>query len=196
MITLRHWFKPSSFTLIEMMAVIAIIAILAGLILWAGTGVMKVGASSRAQTEIQGMSTGLEGYKVDNGAYPAYDMGSSTNYGNMLDPSVAGGSYQLSSTNLYQALSGQTNFTDPPGGNKSYFTFKASQVGNPSGGTCTTYVQDPYGFSYGYNTGGGVNNDVPYNGSGFFDLWSTGGTTASTTANPYPTNSWINNWKN
>ncbi|MCE0496382.1 MAG: prepilin-type N-terminal cleavage/methylation domain-containing protein [Methylacidiphilales bacterium] len=200
MIIFRRQVRPSSFTLIEMLTVIAIIAILAALILWAGSAVMAAGARARTTAEIQGMSSALEGYKTDNGAYPSYDMGTSSNYGvTLIDPSVAGGSFQESSTNLYQALSGQTNFTQAPVGNKVYFQFKGSQLGNLNGTSAAggTYVQDPFGFSYGYNTGGGANNDVPYNGSGFFDLWSTAGVTSNTVVaghSVYATNSWIDNW--
>jgi hypothetical protein len=80
--------------------------------------------------------------------------------------------------------------TDTPSGvNKCYYTFKANQVGNP---TNLTYVQDPFGYAYGYSTG--VSGGVPFNGSGLYDLWSTGGVTAATTSNPNPTNSWITNW--
>jgi len=193
MIILQHRRKSSSFTLIEMLTVIAIIAILAGLVLAAGTAVMAAGMRSRAASEIQGMSGGLESYKVDNGIYPLdSNLVGPTNGSYPLDPSVAGGSYQLSSMTLYQALSGQTNFTDKPVGNKVYFPFKASQLGNTAVGSYSTYVEDPFHFSYGYSPGNG-SNYVPYNGAGFFDLWSTGGVTTNS-ANKYATNSWIDNW--
>jgi type II secretory pathway pseudopilin PulG len=174
----------------------AIIAILAGIILWASEGVLAQGSRTRAKGEITQMIQALEAYKVDNGSYPASDSlygPPNANYAN--NPEVAGGNYQASAETLYQALSGQTNFTDTPVGNKVYFTFKGTQVGNPSGSPSTTYVQDPFGFSYGYSTGGTVNatNYAPYNGSGQFDLWSTGGTTDSTLT-PNATNSWITNW--
>jgi len=188
MITLRQRRKHSSFTLMELLTVIAIIAILAGLILWAGTGVMAAGLRSRASSEIQGMSSALEGYKVDNGIYPAdLNLVGPTNSSYPTDPTASGSgaNYQASSETLYQALSGQTNFNAATAGNKVYFTFKSSQVGNPSGPSYT-YVRDPFGFSYGYSPGNG-SNDVPYNGAGFFDLWSTGGSTTNT-------NSWISNW--
>jgi prepilin-type N-terminal cleavage/methylation domain-containing protein len=196
MITLRHRLRPSSFTLIEMLAVITIIAILASLILWAGSAVMTLASRNRARSEIQAFSTALENYKVDNGAYPAdNNLDGPPNGSYSLDPSVAGGSYQFSSETLYQALSGQTNFSTSPTGVKAYYTFKGSQVGNTGLGL-NTYVQDPFGFSYGYSPGDGTPNHVPYSGSGFFDLWSTGGTTETTRTDPTPINSWISNWKN
>ena len=79
-------------------------------------------------------------------------------------------------------------------------SFRTGQLGNIKtaagtgyAATTSTYIQDPFGFSYGYSTGDGVNN-IPYNGDGFFDLWSTGGTTGATTANPNYTNTWLVNW--
>lgn len=62
--------RLAAFTLVELLTVIAIIAILAGLLLAAGSGIMKKAARSRASAEIQAMSTALEAYKTDNGIYP------------------------------------------------------------------------------------------------------------------------------
>lgn len=191
-----------AFTLIEMLTVITIIAILAGLVLAAASGVMQRGARARAQGEIQAMSTALESYKVDNGIYPVGATGGATGsalggspYGN-FDP--GSGAYQESSEALYQALSGQTNYTDiPVAGIKSYMTFKSSQIGNPTG---PSYVKDPWNNSYGYSTGGPFSSPVasgdptPFNGVGFFDLWSTGNTTKDSGAN-FATNAWISNWQ-
>lgn len=184
----------SSFTLIELLTVIAIIAILAALILAAGNGVMAKAARSRASSEIQAMSTGLEGYKTDNGIYPpASNLTTNTYTAN--DGSQSGGVYQASSQLLYQALSGQTNFNDIHlAGVKSYMPFKPNQLGNVSAaagttGSGSTYIQDPWNYSYGYSTGSTAN--YPYNGSGFFDLWSTGGYLVA----KLNTNAWISNWQ-
>src|SRR5229473_7161767 len=59
-----------SFTVIELLLVIAIIIILAGLILSTVGYVQKKGARSRAEAEIAAMSAALESYKADNGIYP------------------------------------------------------------------------------------------------------------------------------
>lgn len=202
----------SSFTLVELLTVIAIIAILAALTLAAGTGALKQAARNRARAEVVGMGSALENYKTDVGLFPPGTTtpgGSSALLGPPaanypMDPTISGGNYQHSSQALYQALSGKTNYSDPipTGGLTTYFSLTAKQLGNlsPSGGG-TTYIKDPFGFSYGYSTGD--NNLVnvpptaqtryPYNGTGFFDLWSTGGTTGSKNTD---TNSWIMNWKN
>jgi prepilin-type N-terminal cleavage/methylation domain-containing protein len=195
----------SSFTLIELLVVMAIIAILASLILYAGNAVIIKGQRSRAAAEIQAMSTALEGYKTDNGIYPPTTaLTLTTNNYATTDPNGAAGAYQQSSQILYQALSGQTNFLDTTVVGKAYMSFKANQLGNATAATGTTapnstYVQDPFRTSYAYSTGtstGGGTTNFPYNGNGFFDLWSTGGITlAKETANASLTNAWISNWQ-
>lgn len=59
------------FTLIELMIVIAIIAILASLVLSTAGYVQKKGARSRAEAEIAAVGAALESYKADNGDYPS-----------------------------------------------------------------------------------------------------------------------------
>jgi prepilin-type N-terminal cleavage/methylation domain-containing protein len=195
--------RLASFTLIELLTVIAIIAILAALTLYAGTAVLNKAARSRAASEIQAMSTALEGYKTDNGIYPigTTTAGSSSSLlgpptvAYSLDPTAA--TYQTSSEALFQALSGITNYaTDLPlAGVKSYMPFKINQIGNSAG---PSYIKDPWNYSYGYSSGDNKSPQVqyPYNGAGFFDLWSTGGITlAKVTATPSLTNAWISNWQ-
>jgi type II secretory pathway pseudopilin PulG len=200
--------RQSSFTLIELLMAMAIIIILASLMLFAASGVLQKAKRSRASSEIQAMSTALESYKTDNGAYPIAN-GLLTNsvaapyFSTTLDGTTT--AYQTNSQTLYQTLSGQTNFNDTPvAGAKSYMSFKVSQVGNYNAaagttGTGSSYVRDPWGYSYGYSTGT-TNNaptpSYPYNGTGFFDLWSTGGVLqAQVAATPSLTNAWISNWQ-
>ena len=57
-------------TIVELLVVIMIILILAGLILSIGSYVQNKGARARAETEIAAMSAALESYKADNGIYP------------------------------------------------------------------------------------------------------------------------------
>lgn len=186
----------ASFTLVELLTVMTIIAILAALTLAAASGVMTKAKRNRAAGEIQAMSSALEGYKADNGIYAPSDgtqLLTNTPYTSYDGTSV---NYQTNGQLLYQALSGQTNFTATPiSGRKAYMSFKQSQIGDPTGTVSGgTYVQDPWGYCYGYSTGNAAN--FPYNGSGFFDLWSTGGLLkAQVTATPNLTNAWISNWR-
>ncbi len=78
-------------------------------------------------------------------------------------------------------------------------TFRANQVGDPTGAnTGASYVMDPWGYAYGYSTGT-TNNaptpSYPFNGTGSYDLWSTGGLIkANIAATSTLTNGWISNW--
>src|SRR5437764_8669616 len=60
-----------AFTIIELLIVMAIIIVLAGLILATAGYVQKKGYRSRAEAEIAAISAALENYKADNGIYPA-----------------------------------------------------------------------------------------------------------------------------
>ena len=62
-------------TIIELLVVMMIILILAGLILSISSYVQNKGARARAETEIAAMSAALESYKADNGIYPRDNPG-------------------------------------------------------------------------------------------------------------------------
>ena len=182
----------ASFTIVELLTVIFIIALLCALTLGAFSGVQNNAARSRARSEVQAMGAALEGYKTDNGSYPISD-GSlllTNTYASYDGTSMQ---YQTNAQILYRALSGQTNFTDNPV-NKSYMAFKRNQVGDPSGtATGATYLQDPWGYAYGYNSGttnGASSPSYPYSGQNGYDLWSTAGLLAG----KVNTNTWIQNW--
>ncbi len=67
-----------------------------------------------------------------------------------------------------------------PSSGKVYFSFNKGMT-NASG-----YIVDPFGTTYGYQYPGSSSR----NGTNFFDLWSTAGTTTSTNSEP----KWIKNW--
>jgi type II secretory pathway pseudopilin PulG len=190
-----------AFTLVELLVVITVIVILAGLILATTGYVQKKGARSRAETEIAAMSAALENYKADNGIYPRgnanlsnsqpYDT-DNLNAQSAFDPSTS--SYQLASLFLYKTLSGDTSANlQPPAGAKSYFSFKPQMLGGTKDAngnlTSVTYIRDPFGNSYGYSTANQASSSNGYNPT--FDLWSTGGTTSG---NPPDQTQWIKNW--
>lgn len=170
----------SGFTLVELLTVVGIIVILAGLILGTAGYVQKKGARARAETEIAAMEAALENYKADNGAYPESTLGISTN----TNPGDTGAKI------LYFALSGDPNATHPEGETHSgtprtYMEFNPNMLKKT--GTTVDYVQDPWGNPYGYSTAGGRNPATS------FDLWSTAGARKSGT-DPDLEERWVKNW--
>src|SRR5438477_8468651 len=113
-----------AFTIIELLVVISIIIILAGLILSTVGYVQKKGARSRAEAEIAAISAALENYKADNGIYPTDTTKSTTDN---LNARLSGipANYQSASLFLYDSLFGSVTSgsrTAATGG-KSYFVF-------------------------------------------------------------------------
>jgi prepilin-type N-terminal cleavage/methylation domain-containing protein len=146
------------FTVIEILVVMTIILVLAGLVLATSSYVHNKGARSRAEAEIAAMSAALENYKADNGVYP-----SST-----LDPaSTTATDYTTASKLLYQPLVGDTDLNGTPGPGTSYMALKPNQLG---GNGTDTYVKDPFGNSFGYSTLHQTDPVKGYNPT--FDLWS------------------------
>lgn len=68
--TIRIWGVSSAFTMIELLVVIVIIAILAGLLLPAVIGGIKKAEITQAQTEIKLIEAAINAYRVDYGKYP------------------------------------------------------------------------------------------------------------------------------
>src|ERR1700752_3263650 len=97
--------KKSAFTIIELLVVIPIIFVLAGLTLSTVGYVQNKGARSRAEAEIAAISAALENYKADNGIYPRDTTNNTTDD---LDPRTAGNptKYQTASLFLYDSLFG------------------------------------------------------------------------------------------
>src|SRR6266404_3126332 len=195
---------PRAFTIIELLVVISIIIILAGLILSTVGYVQKKGYRSRAEAEIAAISAALENYKADNGVYPrgnATVANTNTPYDtDTLDARTdgsTGATYQNASLYLYRALTGDDNFNrrlDTGEAGKAYLTFKPNQL-SPSDQTANVlFIRDPFGNSYGYSTAYQNNPNKGYNPT--FDLWSTGSLTTSppTSGTDTITPQWIKNW--
>ncbi len=171
----------TAFTIVEVLVVMAIILILAGLVLGTSSYVHNKGARSRAEAEIAAMSAALENYKADNGVYPSDAAKTDT-----LDPraAISFPSYQAASLVLYKNLSGDAN-ADGQAETTSYMSFKNNQL--QMTGTTIDYLKDPFGNSYGYSTAGQASPGAGYNPT--FDLWSTAGATTGNNSVP-----WIKNW--
>src|SRR4051812_6180859 len=99
--------RVCGFTIMELLIVMTIIIILAGLILAAAGYVQKKGKRSRAEAEIAAMSAALENYKADNGVYPTSSgLDPRTDY---YPSATSKGIYETASQLLYIALSGDTD---------------------------------------------------------------------------------------
>src|SRR5205085_2363205 len=116
-----------AFTLIELLIVMAITIVLAGLILATADYVQKKGYRSRAEDEIAAISAALENYKADNGVYPITTDTDALKPNTMGDPTNA--KYTSASLALYKLISGDANNdSNRVVEAKSYFTFKPNQL--------------------------------------------------------------------
>ncbi len=169
--------QRAAFTLIELLTVMAIILVLAGLIINIAGSANYNSAKARATAELKAMETALESYKTDNGTYPPDpfaptdpSQGVSTALLNpQADFDPTNSKYLLNSEYLYQVLSGfPANVTgmqlpaptSPTTMTTTYLKFTAQQLHVASDSTDTVattnspkmYIIDPFGFSYGYST--------------------------------------------
>lgn len=71
----KHRWDSHGFTLIELMVVIVILGILAGLIIPRIMGRPEEARQMKAQIQIESIETALKLYKLDSGAYPSTEQG-------------------------------------------------------------------------------------------------------------------------
>jgi len=206
----RLLLKLRGFTLVELLVVISIITILAGLTLSTVGYANKKAAMDRARAEIAGLEVALESYKIDNGDYPRSSDTAQTdlaadalNAQVSKNATVSAGVYTKASLALYKALSADTSLnrsldaTEKAAG-RVYFPFKPNMLYPPCpvGATQTTVqaVVDPFHNVYGYSTIGSASTTGTQSGMGYnptFDLWTTVDPQKSGTT---PLATWISNW--
>ena len=158
----------AAFTLIELLAVITIIGILAGLTLGAAGAVRRHGATSTAKAEVAALQAACDRYFADNNLYP---LNTSVNPASSVAPS----GYTPAGQALFTNLVGSATLSAAPT-TKRYLEPKPAMVytnGTPN------YFVDPWGYAYGYNSDG---TNAPL-------IWSTAGQTTSA-----GTNKWITSW--
>jgi len=161
--SLRPLREQSAFTLVELLAVITIIGILAGLTLGAAGAVRRHGATSTAKAEVAALQAACDRYYADNSTYPIGTASPTT----VTAPAGA--------TVLFTNLIGSANLSTAPT-TKRYFEPKPAMVytnGTPN------YFVDPWGYAYGYNSDG---TSAPL-------IWSTAGQTTAAGTNKWIT-SW------
>ena len=158
----------AAFTLIELLAVITIIGILAGLTLGAAGAVRRHGATSTAKAEVAALQAACDRFYADNNSYP---INSAVNPASSVAPS----GYNAAGQALFTNLVGSATLSAAPT-TKRYLEPKPAMVytnGTPN------YFVDPWGYAYGYNSDG---TNAPL-------IWSTAGQTTSA-----GTNKWITSW--
>jgi prepilin-type N-terminal cleavage/methylation domain-containing protein len=160
-----------AFTLVELLAVITIIGILAGLTLGAAGAVRRHGATSTAKAEVAALQAACDRFFADNNSYP-------TTTNSMPDPSSSFDARNYTNTGviLFINLFGTNQYNLPPS-TKRYFEPKPAMVSSTT--KANPYFIDPWGGAYGYNSDG---TNAPL-------IWSTANqiTTAGT-------NKWITSW--
>jgi general secretion pathway protein G len=67
--------KPPGFTLLEIIVVIIVLALLAGLVAPQIFGRLSEARGTTAKTQIELLGTALDNYRLDNGAYPTTEQG-------------------------------------------------------------------------------------------------------------------------
>ena len=171
-----------AFTIVELLIVIAIILMLAGLVLATSGYVQAKGKRSRAEAEIAALSAALENYRADNGIYP---KASETDN---LDSSTASlADYEPASLKLYEYLSGDSD-DNRTAETKVYFAFKPNQLSPVNQAQPVKALRDPFGNPYGYSTMKA--SDASKNGyNPTFDLWSVADGVAGSNQSK-----WIKNW--
>jgi prepilin-type N-terminal cleavage/methylation domain-containing protein len=173
-----HQNKNSSsyaFTLIELLAVITIIGILAGLTLGAAGAVRRHGAASTAKAEVAALQAACDRYFADMNEYPKTSSMPDPSSSSDVNPSTST-KYSTAGKALFSSLFGTNQYNLPPS-SKRYFEPKPPMVSSTT--SANPYFIDPWGYAYGYNSDG---TNAPL-------IWSTAGQT--TTGG---TNKWITSW--
>lgn len=159
------------FTMVEILGVVVIIGILAGITLGGAGAVRRHGAVSQAKAEITALEAALARFQAENGFYPA---NTSNNPTTSFNPNTA--IYYNAGSALFSTLFGTNMFNRPPS-TKRYFEPKPSMVSSTN--AANPFFVDPWGYAYGYYSDG---TNAPL-------IWSTAGQTAIG-----GTNKWIISW--
>ena len=171
-----------AFTLVELVTVIAVILLLAGLILGAAGGVRGQASRNQAKAEIAGLEAALARFQTENGFFPGATQADPAS---SLNPAT----YLTGARVLFTNLMGRTTLAGTPTGAKSFLEPKTRMVMTNSS---PNYFVDPWGNAYGYywdeaNATSVYNKAAP-------DVWSTAGQNG--TGKQTNRAKWICNWPN
>jgi len=182
----RPW-TIKAFSIIELLAVIAVITILAGFVIYGAGYVQHTMMESRTRVEVRALEAALETYKQDYGAYPPLDPDVKNTLkgwmaGHWPDPKddytvhgfVWTAAWMTNSSYVYAALA-QNPY------NKQYYKFNPKQIQETTPGSGRYMILDPFGNPYGYYPSGvyfPTTKDADYQPPDVnpktFDLFSSG----------------------
>lgn len=146
--------KTRAFTLIELMIVMAVLAILVGVAIPRFKGMRQEGNISKAQGELRTMQTAMESYAMHHGnVYPA---SSTTPYNSYLDASAAPGP-QLVPSRLFDPFgNGSTEYYYVRGSGTTGVEYYAICSRGPDGGVDVTAAE----VSNGALTSNEIDDDI------------------------------------
>ncbi len=147
------------FTLMELLVVISIIVILAGLTVGGMSFVSAKTAMEKAKTQLGLLEMGIEKYYQDNGSYPNYPSSSGRGSSRL---------YQYLYQNAIRDGEAYLDELDPDNNAQGWLDNSSRR----------TTIIDPWGTEYYYRMGNGAINPD-------FDLWSAG-PDGNTDPNGYP----------
>ena len=167
--------RRRGFTLIEMMTVITIIVILAGITVAGMSYITDKQANAKAKVDIELLSTAIEKYKFDNGEYPGIDPDSP------MDGDISEQLYNDLFYEGYQDLEANggegifqiyLNELDPRSSRQTLVQKTNDNIPPPD-----LKILDPWGRPYLYRKGALANNPD-------YDLWSRGKDGDTDVSNP------------
>ncbi len=156
----------TAFTLIEMMAVITIIIILAGIVVGGMGYVNEKQASEKAKVQIKRLEAALEEYKLDNGTYPptADKSGAFSAAGTSTSSIMFNALYYIGTQDNTKKI--YLPELDPANSKQGWTTGTAS---------ATSKIIDPWGSEYCYRTATDATGAANANTQNpDFDIWSSG----------------------
>lgn len=155
--------KSSGFTLVELLTVIAIIMILAGIVVGVQRGVYSSQANAKARAEIQTIATALERYKAAHGTYPRVSATSATTAQDLYDR-LTGAVYDKYNNGSWQTESVAE-------ANRRPLIDASTMTVNNRAATTGLHFVDPWGTPYVY-----IYTNTTENAAGdfFFILYSKG----------------------
>lgn len=143
------------FTVIELLTVLAIIGILAGLIMGAAQSARKQALIAKAKASISSLETALGMFQSDIGAYP------SQGNANMVTCLISSSGCLLGTAGAPITTSQAANWSGP------YMNFQTNELPGAE-------FLDPWGNPYVYNAGSDHGTGANYSVSGYMDIYSFG----------------------